>query len=60
MKPTRLQRRLLVFAFVFAAALAVWWVGDTSRSRHQPCKPERIEERDASGKVVKITNRTCY
>jgi hypothetical protein len=58
MKRSRLLRRLLVIGFAFGVAFLFWRLSPMPNSR-QKCEPSRVEEKDASGKIVKITERKC-
>lgn len=59
----RLKRRLVVMVCVALIALLGWKLAQSMGWIEPPaakCVPERLEEKDASGKVIKITTRTCY
>lgn len=59
----RLVQRLAVIAVVMLSVAVLWQVG-LAAGWIQPdapeCEPGRIEERDATGKVVKVTRKTCF
>ncbi|MBC9031682.1 hypothetical protein IAG41_04690 [Sphingomonas sp. JC676] len=54
----RLRLALVLAAAVFVAFVA-WRMGD-SVGKKPPCVPGRHEEKDTSGKVVKITHISCF
>ncbi|AQR73058.1 hypothetical protein [Sphingomonas sp. LM7] len=48
----------IVLAIAVIAAFVAW---RTSQSEvRKPCEPGRHEEKDAGGKVVKVTRTTCF
>lgn len=59
----RLKRRLVVMICVALLALLGWKLAESMGWLEPPapkCEPGRFEEKDASGKVVKITTKTCF
>jgi hypothetical protein len=57
MSRNRKLRLAVVLALAVFAAFFAWRSQD--RSAQPQCSPGRIEEKDASGKVVKITRTEC-
>ncbi len=57
-KRSRLLQRLLVIALVMGVAALAWKLGLVPIA-HPKCEPMKLEQRDASGKVVRIFSRTC-
>ncbi|WP_404339059.1 hypothetical protein AB2M62_07650 [Sphingomonas sp. MMS12-HWE2-04] len=55
----RKLRLAIVLAIAVFAGFYAWRTGQTENAKPQ-CEPGRHEEKDASGKVVKITNTTCF
>lgn len=55
----RRLRLALVLALAVFVAFTAWRMNDTA-GKKPPCTPGRHEEKDASGKVVKITHTTCF
>lgn len=53
----RVRIAIVLALAVFAAFFA--WRNSPYATRKPPCEPGRHEEKDSSGKVVKITNTTC-
>ncbi len=54
------RRRLAIVAIVVIIAIIAWRFGGPDMLIGKPkCVPDRQEERDASGKVVRITTRIC-
>jgi hypothetical protein len=54
----RKVRLAIVLALAVFAAFTTWRTSQTQASR-PPCEPGRQEEKDASGKVVKVSRTTC-
>ncbi|UZK66890.1 hypothetical protein [Sphingomonas sp. M1-B02] len=55
-----LRNRKLRLAIVLAIAVfALFYAWRTNQASRAPCEPERVEEKDASGKIVKITRKEC-
>jgi hypothetical protein len=54
----RVRVAIVLAAAVFVAFVA-WRMGD-SVGKKPPCVPGRQEEKDASGKVVRITHKSCF
>ena len=57
MKLTRSQVKMVVVALAVGIALAGWV--RTRDAPAVPCHAGRVEKRDAAGKVIEITTRTC-
>ncbi|WP_213981957.1 hypothetical protein [Sphingomonas sp. dw_22] len=55
---SRRVRIAVVLALAIFAAFLAWRTSQPS-ARKPACVPGRHEEKDASGKVVKITHTTC-
>jgi len=53
----RKLRLALVLALAIITAWTAWRTSQTPE--HKPCVPGRFEEKDTSGKVVKITRTAC-
>ena len=53
----RKLRLAIVLAIAVFAAFYAWRTSD--KSGRPTCTPGRVEEKDASGKVVKITRTDC-
>lgn len=49
----------IVLAIAIVAAFVAWRTNQTT-PRKPPCEPGRHEEKDASGKVIKVTRTTCF
>jgi hypothetical protein len=49
----------IVLALAIVVGFMAWRTAQTGPKR-PPCTPGRHEEKDASGKVVRITNTTCF
>ncbi|MCX8477414.1 MAG: hypothetical protein MT490_16620 [Sphingomonas sp.] len=49
----------IVLAIAIVAAFVAWRTSQTT-PRKPPCEPGRHEEKDASGKVIKVTRTTCF
>jgi len=56
---SRKVRVAIILAAAVFVAFVAWRMGDGA-GKKPPCVPGRHEEKDASGKVVKITNRSCF
>lgn len=54
---SRKLRIALVLALAVFAAVVAWRTNQTPGVK--PCEPGRHEEKDASGKVVAISRKTC-
>ncbi|NIJ18356.1 hypothetical protein FHS95_000025 [Sphingomonas naasensis] len=54
----KLRLGLVLAIAVFAAFYA--WRTNQVETRQKPCEPGRHEEKDASGKIVKVTRTTCF
>ena len=54
----RRLRLALVLALAVFAAFTTWRMGQSNGGK-PPCTPGRQEEKDSSGKVVRITHTTC-
>lgn len=56
------NRKLRIALVLAIAVFALFYAWRTSQTEAQKpvCEPGRHEEKDASGKVVKITNTTCF
>ena len=50
----------IVLGLAVFAAFYAWRTNQIDSSKQQPCEPGRQEEKDASGKVVKVTRKTCF
>jgi hypothetical protein len=50
-------RLAIVLALAVVAAFVAWRTSQTVAPK--PCEPGRHEEKDASGKVIKVTRTTC-
>ncbi|WP_448664464.1 hypothetical protein ACG3SL_07250 [Sphingomonas sp. CJ20] len=48
----------IVLAIAITAAFVAWRT-DQAKQPHAKCEPGRVEEKDASGAVTKITRTTC-
>lgn len=48
----------IVLAIAVTAAFFAWRTSEQAGKR-PPCEPGRVEERDASGKITKVTRTTC-
>lgn len=48
----------IVLAIAVIAAYVAWRTNQTPPPK--PCEPGRHEEKDASGKVIKVTRTTCF
>lgn len=48
----------IVLAIAVIAAFVAWRTNQTVPRK--PCEPGRHEEKDASGKVIKVTRTTCF
>jgi hypothetical protein len=55
---SRKVRIAIVLALAVFAAFTAWRMGDGAGKK--PCVPGRQEEKDASGKVIRITHITCF
>ncbi|MDT8757926.1 hypothetical protein MZO42_04385 [Sphingomonas psychrotolerans] len=55
----RKVRLAIVLALAVFAAFYAWRTSQVEQ-RLPPCEPGRHEEKDASGKVVKVTRTTCF
>lgn len=51
-------RLAIVLAIAVFAAFFAWRTNQVD-ARRPPCEPGRHEEKDASGKVIKVTRTTC-
>jgi len=51
-------RLAIVLAIAVVAAFVAWRTSQAEK-RQPPCEPGRHEEKDASGKVTKVTRTTC-
>jgi hypothetical protein len=49
----------IVLALAVFAAFYAWRTSQTE-NKPPPCEPGRHEEKDASGKVTKVTRTTCF
>ena len=49
----------IVLALAVVAAFVAWRADQREANPRPPCEPGRQEEKDASGKVVKVTRTTC-
>jgi len=56
-KLTRTHVKLIIVALAVGIALAAWV--RTRGVTNPPCHAGRTEKRDAAGKVIEITTRTC-
>ena len=56
---SRKVRVAIVLAAAAFVAFVAWRTGEGT-GKKPPCVPGRQEEKDAGGKVIKITNRTCF
>jgi hypothetical protein len=54
----RKLRLALILGLAVFIAFTAWRMGQANPAK-APCEPGRQVEKDAAGKVVKITNRTC-
>lgn len=54
----KLRLGIVLALAVFAAFYA--WRTSQVEQRRPPCEPGRHEEKDASGKVIKVTRTTCF
>ena len=54
----RLRLGIVLGIAVIAAFVA--WRTNQAETRKPPCEPGRHEEKDASGKVIKVTRTTCF
>jgi hypothetical protein len=54
----RRLRTALILAVAVFVAFTAWRTGQTD-GKAKPCEAGRQEEKDASGKVVRITHTTC-
>lgn len=55
----RKTRIAVALAIAVVGAVVVWRTATVPGSGRAPCEPGRIEQKDAAGKVVKITRTTC-
>jgi hypothetical protein len=51
-------RLAIVLALAVIAGFVAWRTSQTAPRK--PCEPGRHEEKDASGKVTKVTRTTCF
>jgi hypothetical protein len=51
-------RLAIVLAIAVIAAFVAWRTSQAEK-RVAPCEPGRHEEKDMSGKVIKVTRTTC-
>ena len=52
-------RLAIVLAIAVFAAFYAWRTSQTE-GKPPPCEPGRHEEKDAGGKVTKVTRTTCF
>ncbi|KRC82095.1 hypothetical protein [Sphingomonas sp. Root241] len=52
--------RLGIVLGIAVIAAYVAWRTNQVETRKPPCEPGRHEEKDASGKVIKVTRTTCF
>ncbi len=50
----------IVLALAVFAAFYAWRTNQQVEAQRPPCEPGRHEEKDASGKVTKVTRTTCF
>jgi len=50
----------IVLAIAVFAAFYAWRTNQIDTSKRPPCEPGRHEEKDADGKVIKVTRTTCF
>lgn len=48
----------IVLAIAVIAAYVAWRTNQTKAEK--PCEPGRHAEKDASGKVIRVTRTTCF
>lgn len=58
--PPRKIRIAIILAIAVVVAFVSWRTSAPQQPAEKKCVPGRHEEKDASGKVIRVTRTTCF